>query len=128
MSEKYKHLIKRNEASPLGSVPFHDGVPCIERLVAPDFPLHLAVHRISDAKDMPRWYVKPHRHKFSEINILIGKKGALRYRIQLGDESYEVESPASIWIPAGLEHATTVIEGSGHYICLILADTKQAFK
>ena len=128
MTNKYKHLIRRNEVSPLGSVPFHQEISCIERLVATDFPFHLAIHRVRDARDLPRRYVSPHKHNVPEINVLIGNERDLRYRVQLGDEFYEVESPASIWIPVGLEHAATVIEGSGYYLCLILTDTKRAFE
>lgn len=128
MTNKHKPLIRKNEVSPLESVPFHQGVSCIERLVATDFPFHLAIHKIREARDLPRKYVLPHKHSVPEINVLIGNEGDLRYGIQLGDEFYEVESPASIWIPAGLEHAATVVEGSGYYLCLILTDTKRAFE
>ncbi|WP_315821355.1 cupin domain-containing protein [Paraflavitalea speifideaquila] len=67
----------------------------------------------------PSPYTKPHTHNdFDEINILIGD--SLRYLIQLGEETYEMEGNHSIWIPAGTLHAANVIQGSGYFVAIRL--------
>jgi len=67
--------------------------------------------------------VKLHKQKNLEYNILLGN---LKYQIILGDEKYIVQAPANIWIPAGLNHSANLIEGEGHYICIILSDKYEA--
>ena len=52
------------------------------------------------------------------VNILLSLD-RLVYEITLGDEVYEVEAPASIYIPAGLVHSANVIEGSGFFVAII---------
>ena len=125
-SRRYKKLICNMEESSLTSIPFHREIDDIKRWVAKSFPMHLAVHRIHDAKDVPH-YTESHQHQAPEINMILGDDNKLTYKIQLGSEIYIVKSPASIWIPSGLEHSANVVEGSGYYICLILKDEYHAF-
>ncbi len=121
--KKYKNLIFNSKNSPLNSVPFHENSIDIERYFSKNFPVHLAIHEIKKAPKKDRNYVKSHNHKKPEINILLGN---LKYKIILEDEEYIVQSPANIWIPAGLNHSATLIEGEGHYICIILNDKYEA--
>ncbi|XOF34456.1 MAG: hypothetical protein ACL93V_03940 [Candidatus Electrothrix sp. YB6] len=123
MSKKYQNLIYRNVLAPLSSVPFHSDCSCIERAVAEEFPVHLAIHRITKAQGLPQKYVELHEHNAPEINILIGDEGEMEYQFQLEDEIYHVRSPASIWIPSELKHAANLIKGSGTYVCVILSGT-----
>ncbi|MCI5179521.1 MAG: hypothetical protein D3911_09440 [Candidatus Electrothrix sp. AW3_4] len=123
MSKKYQDLIYKNVVVPLSSIPFHSDCSCIERAIAEEFPVHLAIHRITKAQDLPQKYVELHKHSAPEINILIGDEGEMEYRFQLGDEIYNVSSPSSIWIPSELKHAANLIKGSGTYVCVILSDT-----
>ena len=124
---KYQSLICRMENSSLTSTPFHGKVDKLNRLVAKNFPVHLAIHEIDDAKNVSH-YADCHQHCVPEINMIIGSRNKLTYQIQLGSETYVVKSPASIWIPEGLEHSANVIEGSGYYVCLLLTDEYCAFK
>ena len=122
-TKKYEKLIFNSKNSPLGSIPFHENSDVIERYCSKNFPVHLAIHEINKAQKKDRNYVKPHKHEKSEINILLGN---LKYLILLGDEEYIVQAPANIWIPAGLNHSANLIEGEGHYICIILNDKYDA--
>ena len=72
-----------------------------------------------------RKYCEPHRHDVDEINILLSQ-GHLLYDIRLGDERYEVEAPASVYIPAGLVHSANVIEGSGFFVAVIASARYEA--
>ena len=123
MNPTNHHLITRLEPESLAAVPFHRPVPGVERWKSVGFPVHTAVHQIDANRVAAAEYVQLHAHDADEINILVGE--GLRYRVQLGEEIHDVESPASIWIPRGLMHAANHVQGSGSYICIIL--TPNAF-
>jgi quercetin dioxygenase-like cupin family protein len=59
-------------------------------------------------------------HDCNEINLILSEKNKLTYKIQLGNEVYQVSSPATIFIPKGLKHSAEVVSGKGIFICLIL--------
>ena len=124
----YQNLIFRHVRIPLSSVPFHKDIAFIERFFCNEFPMHLAIHKVTDAERMPDDYTQPHVHDVHEINILVGNEGELDYAIQLGEEIFHVQSNASIWIPAGLQHASNAIRGSGYFIAIQLNDTSLALK
>lgn len=112
-------LIVRNISSPLSGIPFHHDVESIERLFAKGYPLHLAIHRVKTIQCPPAPYTDPHLHDdFDEINILIGDE--LQYRIQLGEETFELKGNFSIWIPAGTLHAANVLSGEGYFVAIRL--------
>lgn len=114
-------MIVENIESPLSAIPFHRDVEGIERLLAKDFPLHLAIHKVKDILSVPAPYTLPHVHEFDEINILIGEE--LVYEIQLGLKKYQLKGNHSIFIPAGTLHASNVQTGNGYFIALWLHET-----
>ncbi|WP_223204990.1 cupin domain-containing protein [Gordonia jinghuaiqii] len=118
-------LISRGEVSPLKDVPFHGGAdaPITRRVLAggdifPQAEKRVVAHEMRAVSAASRDYCEPHVHDCPEINILLSMDH-LVYEITLGDEVYEVEAPASIYIPAGLTHSANVIEGSGFFIAII---------
>lgn len=127
----YSNLINNMQFSPLSSIPFHSDIKCIERIVAKEFPFHVAIQHITGAQSMPRDYTRLHTHDVPEINIVLGNTDELVHGIHLGAEFYEVKSPSTIWIPPHLEHSANVISGSGYFICIILNQNyvaKQGFQ
>ncbi|MCI5138366.1 MAG: hypothetical protein D3922_08105 [Candidatus Electrothrix sp. AR1] len=58
MNKKYQNLIFKNVYAPLSSIPFHTDCSCIERLVAEEFPVHLAIHKVTNAQGLPQKYVE----------------------------------------------------------------------
>jgi len=50
MSKMNEVLITKNILSSLESIPFHNHIDCIKRLVPDTFPLHLAIHEVTDMK------------------------------------------------------------------------------
>lgn len=119
--EKYRHLIFNNALVPLSTVDFHKDTSCIERYYPNNFPMHVAIHKITNATNVEK-YTMPHQHDTSELNIFIGDEGGLEYSVQLGDETYTICSNSSVWIPKNLNHSTNVIKGSGYYIAIRLND------
>ncbi|MEN7551132.1 hypothetical protein AAG747_24635 [Rapidithrix thailandica] len=118
--KKHQDLIFKNLNIPLSSIPHHNDVEGIDRFFAEGFPVHLAIHKISAIDKNEEQYTKPHAHEDEdEINILIPEEGSeLVYEIQLGDELHVVEGAKSVWMPAGLKHASNVISGSGYFIAI----------
>ena len=118
--EQYQTLIHHNVPSPLSSIAHHHDVDCIERFFAATYPMHLAIHKITSAADVAR-YTELHCHNVPEINIIVGDAaGELTYEIQLEDEAFCVAANSTIWIPAGMMHASNVISGSGYFIAIRL--------
>ena len=104
----------------LSNIPFHQNTPCINRLVAGDFPLHLAIHEVSPVLAPPKEYTQMHVHyDEDEVNIILSND-LLVYKIQLGSDEYCVSNNASIWIPRGMMHAANVLKGSGYFITIKL--------
>jgi len=121
---RYAELIWSGVLEGLGQVPFHNGAEApLKRRVLSGPSLHerskrIVVHELKDVRPEQRSYCAPHFHDFAEVNLLLSAS-RLKYEIRLGDETYLVEAPASIHIPAGLLHSANVFEGSGFFIALM---------
>ncbi len=123
---KYKNLIKKGVNEPLQKVPFHKKAP-IKRLsmlskkIIPQSDTHIAVHFVDASKKLPEYSI-PHKHNKDEINLILSEDSKLKYKIDLGDETYTVTSPCTIFIPKGLTHSAQAISGKGIFVCIILSD------
>ncbi len=121
---KYQKFIKNGVIESLDKVPFHTEAP-IKRLsmlnksLIPQSNTHIAVHFVDASKDLPK-YSKLHKHNHDEINLILSEGSSLTYEIQLEDESYEVTSPSTIFIPKGMKHSAQAISGTGIFVCMIL--------
>jgi hypothetical protein len=121
----HAHLISHGVSEALSLVPFHnrDEAPLTRRVLS-GTSIHeglgrrIVVHELREVRAEERHYCDPHFHDFAEVNILLSMT-RLVYEIRLGDDTYVVEAPASIHIPAGLVHSGNVIEGSGFFIALL---------
>jgi len=121
----YAHLIWRGVVEGLGRVPFHAGAeaPLTRRVLSgpslhEDLERRIVVHELRDVGAEQRSYCAPHFHEFAEVNLLLSWSH-LKYEIRLGHETYLIEAPASIHVPAGLVHAANVFEGSGFFIAMM---------
>jgi hypothetical protein len=119
------HLISAGLVAPLDAVPFHgNGVAPLSRRVLAGDGVHeelgrrVVAHELIEVGAAERRYCEPHVHDCAELNLLLSTSRLL-YEIRLGDDVYEVEAPASIYIPAGLRHSANVISGSGFFIAMI---------
>jgi hypothetical protein len=126
--KKHASLISPGLVQPLHHVPFHkNGIaPLTRRVLAgadvlPEVRKHLVAHELREVSPGSRIYCEPHVHDCTEINILLSMS-RLVYEIQLADETYIVEAPATIYIPAGLIHSANVIEGTGFFLAMLDTD------
>lgn len=69
-------------------------------------------------------HVDVHAHHCDSTFIFWGDQPdgtGLVCQVQLGEEDFRVESPASVFIPAGIEHSYFYISGKGTYTNVVLA-------
>ncbi len=121
---KYQKFIKKGIIESLDKVPFHSQAPIkrlsmLNKTLIPQSDTHIAVHFVDASKDLPK-YSKLHKHNHDEINLILSEDSSLTYEIQLEDESYEVTSPSTIFIPKGMKHSAQAILGKGIFVCMIL--------
>lgn len=124
---KYEKFIKQGIVESLDKVPFHKEAP-IKRLsmlnksIIPESDTHIAVHFVDASKKFPE-YSQIHEHDHDEINLILSENSQLTFEVKLDDETYEVTSPSTIFIPKGLQHSAHAISGKGIFVCIILSST-----
>lgn len=123
---RYKKFISKGITEPLSKVPFHSKSPVKRTLmlgkkIIPNSNIHLAVHHVEANKKISK-YSMLHKHDVDEVNLILSHDNKLIYEIQLGDEVYKVKSPATIFIPKGVNHRADVVSGNGFFVCLIMSN------
>lgn len=127
---KYRKYIQKGIEEPLENVPFHGKAP-IKRLsmlskhLIPQSDTHIAVHFVNASKDLPE-YSELHKHNHDEINLILSEDSELTYQIQLEDETYQISSPSTVFIPKELKHSAKAISGKGIFVCIILSDNYES--
>ncbi len=121
---KYQKFIKKGVIESLDKVPFHSKAPIkrlsmLNKTLIPQSDTHIAVHFVDASAVLPK-YSELHKHDHDEINLILSEDSSLTYDIQLEDESYEVASPSTIFIPKGMQHSAQAISGKGIFVCVIL--------
>ncbi len=130
---KYKHLISEGQEQSLDTVQFHHQGPLTRYVlmqrdnVDGDGGYRVVTHIINDVPEVVESYCEKHWHEFDEVNHILSEDGSLRYKITLGDETYEVNSPSTVYIPKGLKHSAEVISGKGVFICTTFTKDYKAF-
>jgi len=124
MEYKHKGLITEGIEQSLELVKFHNASPFTRRLMSgkllnDNSKMHIAVHEIKNRLPREvRKYSIPHAHNCNEWNLILSFDYLL-FEIMLDNEIYQVQSPASIYIPPSLVHYANVIEGQGFYIAFL---------
>jgi len=75
--------------------------------------------------DIAAPHVDSHRHMVDSLFVFIGKGEkltGLKVKVTVDDEEKVINSPASVFIPAGFEHSYEIISGKGLFINYVLAD------
>lgn len=78
----------------------------------------------AEAGSVPEVHVDPHTHHCDSLFVFWGDQAdgtGLTCRVRLGEEEETVCSPASVFIPAGVEHAYHYLLGCGTYTNIVLA-------
>lgn len=122
--KKHEHLIQPGLKQPLSSVAFHYDAPLTRYVmlqrdsVTGDGGFRVVTHVISDLPAVVPPYCDLHWHDFDEVNLINSEDNSLIYKIRLEDETYEVQAPATIYIPAGMRHAAEAVSGRGVYTAI----------
>jgi len=127
---KYQKFIKKGIIESLDKVPFHSQAPIkrlsmLNKTLIPQSDTHIAVHFVDASIDLPK-YSTLHSHDHDEINLILSEDSSLTYDIQFEDESYEVTSPSTIFIPKGIKHSAQAISGKGLFVCIILSNNSDS--
>ena len=61
-----------------------------------------------------------HRHEVNQLYCLMGD---MELEVTLGEEKYRAKAPASILVPAGIDHAIRFLKGKG-YLVNVLSGAK----
>lgn len=91
--------------------------------MVPETVLYQAMHEVNDLEEKPPDYQIFHSHDFVETYIFLGRDpdySGLLAEVILESERYEVVSPASVYIPAGISHKYKMLCGSGLLIVTAL--------
>ncbi|MCK5827036.1 hypothetical protein KAH43_00820 [Candidatus Bipolaricaulota bacterium] len=123
---KYEHLIVKpfdwedrdlvfhsaNGLSELGPL-----ISFLNREMVDGADINIFVHHIEVKGDKGPDYVEVHTHDVSQAYVF--PEAGLRFEVILGEESYQAESPATVFIPPGIKHNLKIIEGKGIEVCIL---------
>jgi hypothetical protein len=54
----------------------------------------------------------PHLHDFDEMYLMIGDEKAITFEVMLGEEIFNVATPAAVYIPKGMPHAIRPVDAT----------------
>jgi len=94
----------------------------IDERYVDDCRQYCIVRHIENANS-PSPHVESHTHKCDSLFIFLGyghNLSGLKVIVTLGKDEVEIESPASLFIPAGIEHTYRIVSGTGYYINHVL--------
>lgn len=89
-----------------------------------DCRLYSIVRKIYGVNENTTGHVDNHRHHVDSLFIFLSYSvdlAGLKVEVLLGDERFQVESPASVFIPSGVKHSYRVISGEGLFINTVLS-------
>ena len=123
MGNKYEHLIVRRPMN-VSELPAHDlsqvipyPVLMCKELVpeANAWVLYLFIKEITqELKDIAikTDRAAPHMHTFDEMYLMIGDEKAITFEVMLGNETYQVSTPAAVYIPKEIPHAIRPVDAT----------------
>ena len=82
-------------------------------------------YRRLEGVDSPQSHVNLHKHTVEQMYCWIGANedlSGLTVEVFIEDQSWIVESPKSVLIPAGIKHAHRYISGTGHFFGILLTE------
>jgi 2-isopropylmalate synthase len=95
----------------------------LDERVAPNVKQYCIVREIDEyCEDYPS-YVDEHTHNCDSLFLFLGdepaKKG-LQVMVRMEDAEFILDSPASVFIPAGKQHTYKVLKGKGSFVNHVL--------
>ena len=67
--------------------------------------------------------VMPHRHVVSQTYLFSSPDDILEVEVELEGQRTAVRAPASVFIPAGTEHALRILRGTGTVLSIVRSGT-----
>jgi len=89
----------------------------------PQGKMYVIARAVKDIAE-PYESATPRSHTVDAAMIFIGTKNDLRglkVEVTLDGEKHELESPACVYVPAGVQHTYRLTNGTGIYIKIVLA-------
>lgn len=86
----------------------------------PESPLRIVVRQIKSIGPDYNPHIELHTHDIDELYIVISEEyGGLSVDVTLGDETYEVISPTTIFLPKNLPHKYAAKKGHGFVFTVV---------
>lgn len=86
----------------------------------PESPIRVVVRQIKKLPEDYEPHIDLHTHDVDELYIVISEEeGGLEVELTLGDEVYQVTSPATIYLPKDLPHKYAAKRGRGFIFTLV---------
>ena len=63
--------------------------------------------------------VLPHTHEVSQTYLFSSPDGSLEVEVEIEGKRTPVRAPASVFIPAGVEHALRILRGTGTVLSIV---------
>ncbi len=89
----------------------------------PGANMYVIVREVKNVRNPPM-RIDLHKHSVDNVMMFLGDKPGLKglvAEVSIGDRKHIVDSPASIYVPAGISHTYRFVEGSGKYVNVVLA-------
>lgn len=96
----------------------------VDNRFVPGADQYCIARRIPHLDDYGRGHVDTHTHHCDSLFIFLGEEEGYRglsVEVTLGDKVAPLQSPASVFIPAGVPHGYRVVGGAGTYLNHVLA-------
>ena len=78
--------------------------------------VHIGLQEVKSVPPDFESFIEPHTHEVSQCYAIIGE---LTIEVTLEGERHEVEGPASIFIPPGMEHTFRPVRGNGYVVIVM---------
>jgi 2-isopropylmalate synthase len=96
----------------------------IDERLLPDCRQYCIVREIPPVERTPEAHVDLHRHDVDSLFLFLGRSVGLQgltVEVQVGSLTRRLDSPASVFVPAGLIHSYRIVSGSGFFINHVLS-------
>jgi len=104
--------------------PGHRHVMLDSRFV-PDCRCYCIIREVVEIQANEQPHVDSHRHTVDSVFLFVGNEigmTGLSVRVMLKNKWFNVNSPASVFIPGGMEHSYEFVSGSGKYINFVFSE------
>lgn len=95
----------------------------VDKTLFPQADIYQIVRTVSNLTEPPP-YVEEHKHVVNSTFVFVGSNPdltGLEAEVILDKERFEIQSPATVFIPGGLKHSYRLLHGSGLFIHTLCA-------